>query len=48
MVKIIVAMALAGLFSGCAGMADSSPQSSMGASGITMYGVVDEGVEVRK
>jgi hypothetical protein len=48
MLKIIVAIGLAWLCAGCAGMADGSSGASTGSSGITMYGVLDEGVSVRK
>jgi hypothetical protein len=48
MLKIIVAIGLAWLCAGCAGMADGPSGASTGSSGITMYGVMDEGVSVRK
>jgi hypothetical protein len=48
MLKIMVGVALAWLCAGCAGMADGSSRSSAGTGSITMYGVIDQGVEVRK
>jgi hypothetical protein len=48
MFKIMIGVALAWLCAGCAGMADGSSGSSAGTGSITMYGVIDQGIEVRK
>ncbi|CAN7442483.1 hypothetical protein [Caballeronia sp. dw_19] len=47
MIKILIATLLVAACAGCAGASGGSPSAS-GSSGITMYGVVDEGVSVRK
>jgi hypothetical protein len=47
MFKIMVGVALAWLCAGCAGVTDG-PSGSAGTGSITMYGVIDQGIEVRK
>ncbi|WP_174254707.1 hypothetical protein [Burkholderia sp. S171] len=47
MVKILIATLLMAAFAGCAGTSGGS-SSAGGSSGITMYGVIDQGVSVRK
>jgi len=47
MVKILIATLLEAACAGCAGASGGS-SSAGGSSGITMYGVIDEGVSVRK
>jgi hypothetical protein len=50
MVKILIAtllVAACAMCAGCAGTSGGSP-SAGGSSGITMYGVIDEGISVRK
>ena len=47
MVKILIATLLVAACAGCAGASGGS-SSADGSSGITMYGVIDEGVSVRK
>ena len=47
MVKILIATLLVAACAGCAGASGGS-SSAGGSSGITMYGVIDEGVSVRK
>ncbi|QIE24594.1 hypothetical protein SBC1_25210 [Caballeronia sp. SBC1] len=47
MVKILMATLLVAACAGCAGPSGGSPSAS-GSSGITMYGVIDEGISVRK
>ncbi|CAN7424099.1 hypothetical protein [Caballeronia sp. LjRoot31] len=47
MIKILIATLLVAACAGCAGASGGSPSAS-GSSGITMYGVVDEGISVRK
>jgi hypothetical protein len=46
MVKILIATLLVAACAGCAGASGGS--SSAGSSGITMYGVIDQGISVRK
>jgi hypothetical protein len=46
MVKILIATLLVVACAGCAGASGGS--SSAGSSGITMYGVIDQGISVRK
>jgi ABC-type glycerol-3-phosphate transport system substrate-binding protein len=46
MVKILIATLLVAACAGCAGASGGS--SSASGSSITMYGVIDEGVSVRK
>jgi hypothetical protein len=48
MLKFIVVIGLAWLCAGCAGMADGSSGASSGSSGISMYGVLDQGISIRK
>jgi hypothetical protein len=48
MLKIVVAVGLAWLCAGCAGMASGSSDASSGSSGISMYGVIDQGISIRK
>jgi len=47
MVKILIATLLVAACAGCAGASGGS-SSAAGSSGITMYGVIDQGVSVRK
>jgi len=47
MVKILIATLLVAVCAGCAG-APGGSSSAGGSSSITMYGVIDEGVSVRK
>jgi hypothetical protein len=47
MLKITVLALLVAVFAGCAGTSETS-SSAGGSSGITMYGVIDQGVSVRK
>ena len=47
MVKILIATLLVAACAGCAG-APGGSSSADGASGITMYGVIDQGISVRK
>jgi hypothetical protein len=47
MLKIMVLTLLVVVCAGCAGTSGSS-SSAGGSSSITMYGVIDEGVSVRK
>jgi hypothetical protein len=47
MVKILIATLLAAACAGCAGASGGS-SSADGSSGITMYGVIDQGISVRK
>jgi hypothetical protein len=47
MVKFLMVALLAAVCAGCAGTSDGS-SSAGGSSGITMYGVIDQGVSVRK
>jgi hypothetical protein len=47
MLKIMVSALLVAVCAGCAGTSGSS-SSAGGSSSITMYGVIDEGVSVRK
>ena len=50
MVKILIATLLVAACAACAGCAGASGGSSSadGSSGITMYGVIDQGISVRK
>jgi len=48
MLKIMVGVAFAWLCAGCAGVADSASGPSAGTGSVTMYGVIDQGIEVRK
>ncbi|MGX7004057.1 hypothetical protein [Caballeronia sp. KNU42] len=47
MVKILMATLLVAACAGCAGTSGGS-SSADGSSGITMYGVIDQGISVRK
>ena len=47
MIKILMATLLVAVCAGCAGTSGGS-SSAGGSSGITMYGVIDEGISVRK
>ncbi|WP_200878854.1 hypothetical protein [Caballeronia sordidicola] len=47
MVKILIATLLVAACAGCAGASGGS-SSADGSSGITMYGVIDQGISVRK
>ena len=47
MVKILIATLLAAACAGCAGASGGS-SSADESSGITMYGVIDQGISVRK
>jgi hypothetical protein len=46
MVKFLMVALLAAVCAGCAGTSGGS--SAGGSSGITMYGVIDEGISVHK
>ena len=47
MVKLLIVALLAAVCFGCAGTSGGS-SSAGGSSGITMYGVIDQGISVRK
>jgi hypothetical protein len=47
MLKLLVVALLVAVCAGCAGTSGGS-SSAGGSSGITMYGVIDEGISVRK